>query len=115
VFQPVFSNTSQSTRREERLTGKQRPVSVTIGEYPSGVERRIPTRFDFLQAPAADVKKSVSSVDGSNITCQLQSELAQTLSRSNLRKKTDSQVNLSFEEDTSHRYLLSNNAACVLP
>lgn len=85
------SNTNQSTWREQRLTGKQRPVSVTIGEYPSGVERRIPTRFDFLTAPAADVTKSVSSVDGPNITCQLQSELAQTLSRSNLRKQTDSQ------------------------
>jgi len=94
----VFSSTNQSGWRDGRNTGKQRPVSVTIGEYPSGVERRIPTRFDFLPAPAADVRKSASSGDGSNVTCQLQSELAQTLSRSNLRKQTDLQVKLLCED-----------------
>lgn len=91
------SDTNQLTWREEQLTGKQRPVSITIGEYPSGVERRIPTRFDFLSTNVTDVRKPVSSVDSSNITCQLQSELAQTLSRSNLRKQTDSQVPLQNE------------------
>jgi len=93
----VFSNTNRSTSRDGRTTGKQRPISVTIGEYPSGVEKRIPTRFDFLAAPATDVRKSTPSVDGSNVTGQLHSELAQTLSRSNLRKQTDSQVNLFRE------------------
>jgi len=88
------SSTNQSTLRDGRTTGKQRPISVTIGEYPSGVERRIPTRFDFLSAPAADVRKSTSSVDGSNITGQLHSELTQTLSRSNLQKQNDSQDTL---------------------
>jgi hypothetical protein len=90
----MFSDTNQSVSRGDRLAGKQRPISITIGEYPSGVERRVPTRFDFLPTCATDVRKSTSQVDGSSITCQLQSELAQTLSRSNLRKQTDSQVNI---------------------
>jgi hypothetical protein len=100
-FQSLFSDTNQLTLKEEQVTVKQRPVSITIGEYPSGVERRIPTRFDFLSTNVTDARKPVSSVDSSNITCQLQSELAQTLSRSNLRKQTDSQVNIMVWKHTS--------------
>jgi hypothetical protein len=81
-------------------------VSITIGEYPSGVERRIPTRFDFLSTNVTDVRKPVSSVDSSNISCQLHSELAQTLSRSNLRKQTDSQVNIIVWKHISCLYLI---------
>jgi len=112
AFQSVFSSTNQAAWKDGRTTGKQRPVSVTIGEYPSGVERRIPTRFNFLPAPAADVRKSASSGDGSNITCQLQSELSQTLSRSNLRKQTDLQVNLFCEN--CHKPLLLSSWECCL-
>jgi hypothetical protein len=97
----VFSDSNQSTWRDERLAAKQRPVSITIGEYPSGVERRVPTRFDFLPTYTADVRKSPSPGDDSNITCKLQSELAQTLSRSNLRKQTDSQVNIIMRKTTN--------------
>ncbi|XP_021925111.1 uncharacterized protein LOC110832430 isoform X3 [Zootermopsis nevadensis] len=88
------SDTNQSTWKDDRLAGKQRPVSITISEYPSGVERRVPTRFDFLPTYATEVRKSTSQVDGSSITSQLHSELAQTLSRSNLQKRTDSQDSL---------------------
>ncbi|GLV35768.1 uncharacterized protein CBL_01080 [Carabus blaptoides fortunei] len=62
---------------------KTRPVSVTIGEYPSGTNRRPPSKFDFLTNGNAD------HVDGTPITSRLQSELVQTLSRSNLKKRTE--------------------------
>jgi hypothetical protein len=66
---------------------KARPVSVTIGEYPSGTMRRTPGRLDFLHG-GADGPKS-PNVPISN---QLASELAMTLNRSNLRKRTESMV-----------------------
>ncbi|PSN45337.1 hypothetical protein C0J52_18709 [Blattella germanica] len=49
--------------------------------------KRVPTRFDFLPSHGSTVV-STSETDGSNINCQLQSELTQTLLRSNLRKQT---------------------------
>lgn len=71
---------------------KSRPVSVTIGEYPSGTSRKQPNRFDFLPNGGQD------KVDGSPvnqpITNQLATELAQTLNRSNLKKRTESMVRL---------------------
>ncbi|XP_013185724.2 uncharacterized protein LOC106131249 [Amyelois transitella] len=64
-----------------------RPVSVTIGEYASnGGGRREPTKLDFLNG-----EKSANGQvhDEVSISNRLQSELALTLSRSNLRKKTE--------------------------
>ncbi|XP_047023004.1 uncharacterized protein LOC124632273 isoform X1 [Helicoverpa zea] len=65
-----------------------RPVSVTIGEYAyGGASRREPTKLDFLNGDKTDgVHKADEEVSISN---RLQSELALTLSRSNLRKKTE--------------------------
>lgn len=77
------SNSSTSTMRKQ-----QRPVSVTIGEYPSGTVRKQPSKFDFLQNGADEVDKSPNRP----ISSQLASELAQTLGRSNLRKRTESMV-----------------------
>lgn len=70
-----------------------RPVSVTIGEYPSGGARREPSKLDFL---ANEKCNGIDATDGGvvPITNRLQSELALTLSRSNLRKKTDSIVSI---------------------
>ncbi|XP_063823437.1 uncharacterized protein LOC135073256 isoform X2 [Ostrinia nubilalis] len=62
-----------------------RPVSVTIGEYAGGGGRREPTKLDFLGADKPDG----GAPDDVPITNRLQSELAMTLSRSNLRKKTE--------------------------
>lgn len=67
---------------------QQRPVSVTIGEYPSGTIRKQPSRFNFLQNGVDEVDKSPDRP----ISSQLASELAQTLNRSNLRKRTESMV-----------------------
>lgn len=64
---------------------KPRPVSVTIGEYPS--MRRQPGRLDFLQNGTDDICRGKQP-----ITSQLASELTQTLNRSNLRKRTESMV-----------------------
>ncbi|XP_069675086.1 harmonin isoform X2 [Periplaneta americana] len=111
-------NPSDSTRRDNKQAGKQRPVSITIGEYPSGVERRVPTRFDFLPTNTTDGKKTSVSSDGSNITCQLQSELAQTLSRSNLRKQTDLQEPLQngiSKETSSAKGVVTISVNCPPP
>lgn len=69
-----------------------RPVSVTIGEYPSGGGRKEPSKLGFLN----DKPNGVDAVDSVPISNRLQSELVMTLSRSNLRKKTDSTVSLYF-------------------
>lgn len=70
-----------------------RPVSVTIGEYAGGGGgRREPTKLDFLNGDKPD---GAGAPDDVPITNRLQSELAMTLSRSNLRKKTEALV--SFE------------------
>ncbi|XP_026326728.1 uncharacterized protein LOC113235285 isoform X2 [Hyposmocoma kahamanoa] len=64
-----------------------RPVSVTIGEYAGGGgSRREPSKLDFLNGDKPD---SQHTPEESSISNRLQSELVQTLSRSNLRKKTE--------------------------
>ncbi|XP_063379774.1 uncharacterized protein LOC134666517 isoform X1 [Cydia fagiglandana] len=66
----------------------QRPVSVTIGEYAGGGNsRREPSKLEFLNGDKPD--GPVPAADDEHISNRLQSELALTLSRSNLRKKTD--------------------------
>lgn len=68
-----------------------RPVSVTIGEYAGGGNsRREPTKLDFLNGDKPD--GPLPAMEDEPITNRLQSELALTLSRSNLRKKTDAMV-----------------------
>ncbi|KAJ9593776.1 hypothetical protein L9F63_027581, partial [Diploptera punctata] len=84
------SDSNQLSWRAEKLRNKPRPVSVTIGEYPTGVERRTPARFDFL--PSHNVANNTPETDGSSINCKLQSELTQTLLRSNLKKKFTGQM-----------------------
>lgn len=65
----------------------KKPLSnVTIGEY-AGASRKTPGKFDFLNGSAADSNKEP-------INSQFASELAQTLNRSNLRRRTDSMVKL---------------------
>ncbi|CAK1551756.1 unnamed protein product [Leptosia nina] len=64
-----------------------RPVSVTIGEYVNHMNgRREPSKLEFLNG---DKKNGSQLLDDESITSRLQSELALTLSRSNLRKKTE--------------------------
>lgn len=68
-----------------------RPVSVTIGEYAyNGSSRREPTKLEFLNGDKPDGPLEAS--EDTSITNRLQSELVLTLSRSNLRKKTDALV-----------------------
>lgn len=84
---------NESTGSTATMRKQQRPVSVTIGEYPSGTIRRQPSRFEFLQNGGSN--GGVDEVDKSPdrpISSQLASELAQTLNRSNLRKRTESMV-----------------------
>lgn len=73
-----------------------RPVSVTIGEYAcNGTSRREPTKLEFLNGDKPDGPHLDTNEDVS-ITNRLQSELVLTLSRSNLRKKTEAMVSLYF-------------------
>lgn len=83
---PSSGNSSQNST----LTKKSRPVSVTIGEYPSGANRKMPSKFNFL-GNGSDSEHSCDS-EKEPITSRLASELALTLSRSNLKKRTESMV-----------------------
>ncbi|XP_018327371.1 harmonin isoform X2 [Agrilus planipennis] len=76
----------------ETSTLRKRPVSVVIGEYPSDTLRRQPGKLDFLQNSLDEIDRSSQS-SGDSISSQLASELAQTLNRSNLRRKTESVAN----------------------
>lgn len=69
-----------------------RQVSVTIGEYGGGGgPRREPSKLDFLNGDKSD---SQHAPEESSISNRLQSELVLTLSRSNLRKKTEDLVSV---------------------
>lgn len=70
---------------------KKRPVSITIGEYPSNGIRKEPSKLGFLNSEKLN---GVDTIDDGSITNRLQSELTLTLSRSNLRKKTESVVSI---------------------
>lgn len=72
-----------------------RPVSVTIGEYAyNGANRREPTKLEFLNGDKPDGPHD--SKEETSISNRLQSELVLTLSRSNLRKKTEVLVSSFF-------------------
>jgi hypothetical protein len=69
----------------------QRQVAVTISEYGSNINgnaRREPGKFDFIATKANPNQKS------EDLSECLKSELEKTLSRSNLKKRTDSIENL---------------------
>lgn len=69
-----------------------RPVSVTIGEYAcNGAGRREPTKLEFLNGDKPD-GSHLDATEETSISNRLQSELVLTLSRSNLRKKTEALV-----------------------
>lgn len=81
---------SANSSQNSTISKKSRPVSVTIGEYPSGTNRRLPSKFNFLNGGSTE--GDGYEPDNQHITSRLASELAQTLSRSNLRKRTESMV-----------------------
>ncbi|CAH2063327.1 unnamed protein product, partial [Iphiclides podalirius] len=78
-----FVKAPNGTATMKKIT---RPVSVTIGEYVNNVGRREPLKLDFLNGDKVD---GHIVPDNEPISSRLQSELALTLSRSNLRKKTE--------------------------
>lgn len=65
---------------------RSRPVSITIGEYPT--MRRQPGKLDFLQ----NGRNGAEGGQGVDLGNRLASELTQTLNRSNLKKRTESMV-----------------------
>ncbi|XP_066145408.1 uncharacterized protein [Euwallacea fornicatus] len=69
---------------------RNRPVSITIGEYATA--RRAPGKLDFLQN---NREQALGKED--NLGNRLASELTQTLNRSNLKKRTESMENLLGE------------------
>ncbi|GJQ84792.1 hypothetical protein Trydic_g21191 [Trypoxylus dichotomus] len=93
-LKPKSSSASPNLQNGSVANGtltKQRPVSVIIGEYPSGTSRKQPKKLDFLNNSR---ENAVRGSGNDSITSQFASELAQTLNRSNLRKKTESMENL---------------------
>lgn len=84
TLSPQLSNSSVSSTNS--TLKKQRPVSVTIGEYPTNTYRKQPGKFNFLQNGHDDLDGSIQT--NQQITSQFVTELAQTLNR----KKTESMV-----------------------
>ncbi|XP_041972917.1 uncharacterized protein LOC121728741 isoform X2 [Aricia agestis] len=71
----------------ETMKKHARPVSVTIGQYVNNIGgRKEPAKLEFLNG---DKKSCHQIAENEPISSRLQSELALTLSRSNLRKKTE--------------------------
>lgn len=93
---PISSPSSGHSSQNSTLSKKSRPVSVTIGEYPTGTNRKLPSKFQFLNSGSSEGE--CSETDSQPITSRLASELAQTLSRSNLRKRTESLVSYLFRK-----------------
>jgi len=62
-------------------------ISVTIGEYPTNTFRKQPSKLGFLNGDVVDSGKLKSDEP---VGSRLQSELTQLLSKSNLKKKTES-------------------------
>ncbi|XP_048516994.1 harmonin isoform X1 [Dendroctonus ponderosae] len=93
ILSNTLSNQSSSSVSTIR---RNRPVSITIGEYPS--MRRQPGKLDFLQASQDTVDVGGNDESLGN---RLSSELAQTLKRSNLKLRTESMENLL--DNSSHK------------
>ncbi|GLH04704.1 uncharacterized protein GBIM_10355 [Gryllus bimaculatus] len=74
-----------STASTSTAGRKPRPVSVTIGEYPSGTTRREPSKFTFLSGT------DQTDIANGGVTDRLQSELMRTLNRSDLKRRTEQQ------------------------
>lgn len=96
-----FSKPNEMQNGSSSTLTKARPVSVVIGEYPSGTSRKQPKKLDFLNNQNNSNNNNNSSRENGcnnkvsnnqSIVSQFASELAQTLNRSNLRKKTESMV-----------------------
>ncbi|XP_045479127.1 harmonin isoform X2 [Harmonia axyridis] len=85
-----FSNspTNGSISSGTSTLRKQRPVSVTIGEYGNGTIRK-PGKLNFLQ----NNRDEVDQRRRQTVTSQFATELAQTLNRSNLKRRTESMPN----------------------
>ncbi|XP_022912475.2 harmonin isoform X1 [Onthophagus taurus] len=69
----------------------KKPVNVTIGGYSSGTTKKQIKKLDFLNGSGSD---TIDRASGQSISSQLASELALTLNRSNLKKRTESMENL---------------------
>lgn len=90
---PPVTNGTTTPPANNTVVGKGK-VAIRIGAY-SG-EAKPPAKLDFLggQAPTATptvapIIKGVEVKDSAPVASRLQNELAATLQRSNLRKKTD--------------------------
>lgn len=78
-----------------------KPISVTIGEYAGG--RKEPTKFDFI-------KRNGNETDDDDVSNRLQSELEKTLSRSNLKKRNETEA----IDQNKTTVLLNGNSKPVL-
>ncbi|KAK5644117.1 hypothetical protein RI129_007962 [Pyrocoelia pectoralis] len=111
---PLGSRLSNGSTSSTLSNKKQRPVSVTIGEYPSGSLRRQPGKLGFLNA-----NEEMDRSSNESITTQFASELAHTLRRSNLRKRTESMENIlnnpQIQSQTNGSVTISLNNASKRP
>ncbi|XP_049807844.1 serine-rich adhesin for platelets-like isoform X1 [Schistocerca nitens] len=83
------SSDGSTSSKSQASIKKHRPVSVIIGEYPSGKEKRQPSKFDFLDNAVSNGTQNCPVENKMPVSSLLHSELSQTLSRSNLRRRTE--------------------------
>lgn len=74
-----------------------KPISVTIGEYAGG--RKEPTKFDFIN-------RNGNEIDDEDVSSRLKNELEKTLSRSNLKKRNETEL---LEQNRTTTVLLNGN------
>jgi harmonin len=71
----------------------QRPVAVIINSYD---DKREPGKFNFIEAQSNGTNSSNSQRMHEDMSTRLKNELEKTLSRSNLRRRSDSMVRFEF-------------------
>ncbi|CAH0561329.1 unnamed protein product [Brassicogethes aeneus] len=110
-----LSNGSTANNSVNGTLRRSRPVSVTIGEYPT-MRRNHVGKLDFLGSDEVD--SNGGKFSKRPVSAQFSSELAETLKRSNLKKRTESVENLlmakeqiSPQQNGSVRISLTKNLA----
>lgn len=84
---PIFFSSQKSIPATMKKI--QRPVSVIINSYD---EKKDPGKFNFLEANGHG---SLTKRNDEDMSTRLKKELEKTLSRSNLRRRSDSMVNIN--------------------
>lgn len=88
-------------------------VAIRIGAYEGEV--RQPSRLDFLSQQSRPEKNGGDDIPNVPVVSRLQNELAATLQRSNLRRKTEGESQSAVKSIPEHAPMAGNDAASPEP